>query len=138
MAWREKVAWLTLLSMVVTYSIYFGLTAAAPHPYWGQLLLFGECTGVQLIVVIIASIVLSLMARKEALARADERDRAIGRRGAGVAYYVLMVGVILVGVVMPFKNQGWAIVNAALAALVTAEFVRYVVIIWSYRRGWHG
>jgi hypothetical protein len=138
MAWREKVAWLTLLCMVVAYSVYFGLTAMAPRSTLQQLLLFGQVTIVQGIVVIIASITLSLMAGKEARAKPDERDRAIGRRGAGIAYFFLMGGIIVVGVVMPFMEQGWRIVNAALLSLVIAEIIRHVVIIWSYRRGWHG
>lgn len=138
MAWREKVAWLTLLAMIAAYSVYFGLTAALPHSYWGQLLLFGEVTVVQAIVVVVVSIVLAILAGAEARARPDERDRAIGRRGAGAGYFVLMVGMILVGVVMPFKSQGWSIVNAALLALVIAEITRHAIVVWSYRRGWNG
>jgi len=103
-----------------------------------MLVLFGGVTIVQAIVVAIVSAVLGIQARREAQAKPDERDRAIARRGASVAYFVLMVGMILVGVVMPFGDPRWKITNAALLSLVIAEAVRYILVILSYRRGWHG
>lgn len=71
-------------------------------------------------------------------APADERDRAIGRRSAASAYYVLLVGMILVGIVMPLEYAGLRLVNAALAAIVSAEMFRFAITVLSYRRGWHG
>ena len=142
MAFREKTALLTLACMLVAYSVYFGWVLLAPHGpdprpitivWW-----FGGITGVQVVVVIIGSILLAVQARREAQARPDERDRAIARRGASMGYYVLMVGMILVGVVMPFTDSRWKIINTALLALVIAETVRYGIIVASYRRGWHG
>ena len=88
--------------------------------------------------MIVGSIVIAVMARKEAGAPADERDRAITRRGTTVGYYVLIVGMILVGVVMPFTEPAWKIVNTALLAIVIAEAVCQIVVLVSYRRGWHG
>lgn len=143
MAFREKTAWLTLLCMGVAYGVYFGWVGqalaqgATPHPL-AMLAWFALVTGVQVLAIILGSIALALHARREAQARADERDRAIARRGASIGYYVLMTGTILVGVVMPFSEPGWKIINAALLALVLAETVRYATIVASYRRGWHG
>jgi hypothetical protein len=145
MAFREKLAWVTLGSMLIAYSIYFALLAAyfVPGQTTGpsilqMLTLFGGVTIVQAIVVTIVSAVLGIRARREAQARPDERDRAIARRGASVAYFVLMVAMILVGIVMPLGDPRWKIINAALLSLVVAEAVRYILIILSYRRGWHG
>mgnify|MGYP003584163563 CR=1 FL=1 len=142
MAYREKLAWLTLGAMLVAYGIYFtwlGLALRQGEPsLLGILLPFGIIAGTQGIVVLIASAILSARARREGQAPADERDRAIARRGASVAYYVLLVGMILVGVVMPFTEPAWKVVNAALLAIVTAEAVSLILIILSYRRGWHG
>ena len=141
MAFREKTAWLVLASMLVAYTLYFGMILA-DHPAGREVLpmlwLFGRITLVQLFVVIAGSILIAARTPKEARARADERDRAIARRGGAVGYYVLMVGMILVGVVMPFVDTGVTLVNAALLALVIAEAVRHGVILLSYRRGWHG
>jgi hypothetical protein len=83
-------------------------------------------------------VAIAVASGRDASAPADERDRAIARRGASIAYFVLMIGVIVVGCVMPFSHHGWEIINAALLALVTAEIVRYGTVVLSYRRGWHG
>lgn len=142
MAYREKLAWLTLGAMLVAYGIYFtwlGLALRQGEPtLLGILLPFGIIAGTQGIVVAIASAVLATRARREGQARADERDRAIARRGATAAYYTLLAGMILVGVVMPFTEPAWKIVNAALLGIVLAEAVSLVLVILSYRRGWHG
>jgi hypothetical protein len=145
MAFKEKLAWVTLGSMLIAYSVYFSLLAlyldpglpAGPRTLQ-MLILFGGVTIVQAVVVAIVSAVLGVQARREAQAKPDERDRAIARRGASAAYFVLMVATILVGVVMPFGEPRWKIINAALLSLVIAEAVRYILIIVSYRRGWHG
>jgi hypothetical protein len=142
MAFREKIAWLTLGAMLVAYGVYFSLLAMAAQggepPLLRMLGLFAAVTVGQVVFVIIASVVLATQSRGEAQAPPDERDRAIARRGTSVAYFVLMVGMILVGVVMPFGAPGWKIINAALFALVVAESVRYGLVVISYRRGWHG
>jgi hypothetical protein len=47
---------------------------------------------------------------------------------------VLLGGMILVGVVMPFNSGGWQIIHAALFMIVAAEMVHHGVAIFSYRR----
>lgn len=142
MAFKEKLAWVTLGSMLIAYGAYFTkLTSAAragPPPMMNMLIWFAGITIAQVIAIAIVTAVLAILAQREANAPADERDRAIARRAGNSAYYVLMVGVILVGVVMPFSEPAWKIINAALLSLVVAEAVRYILIILSYRRGWHG
>lgn len=138
MAWREKQAWLALSVMVVAYGAYFALVTASERSMLDMLLLFGGVAIAQAVIMIVGSILLAVQAGKEARAKADERDRAIDRRGTRIAYFVLLTGMIVVGVVMPFSKQGWQISNAALLALVASEIVRYGVVVASYRRGWHG
>ncbi len=140
MAYREKTAWLTLVCMAIAYGIYFPLIALRPAPatLFDILWTFGAVAGTQAVVVIIGSIVLALRAGPEARQRADERDKAIARRGATAGYYTLLVGTIVVGVVMPFTEPAPKIVNTALLAIVVAEAIRLVLIVASYRRGWHG
>ncbi|HMQ19753.1 MAG TPA: hypothetical protein PKC77_11425 [Sphingopyxis sp.] len=141
MPYREKIAWLTLGSMIVAYSLYFGLILAG-HPagreMFPMLWLFGSIAATQALVVIAGHIVLATTTPRAERRRRDERDRAIGRRGAAAAYYVMMAGMILVGVVMPFTDTGVKIANAALFAIVLAETVSLTVVLLSYRRGWHG
>lgn len=142
MAFREKIAWLTLGTMLVAYGVYFGVVG--PRVDFGARHLidiiwtFGPVAAAHAVAMIVGSVLIAVMATKEAGAPADERDRAITRRGTTVGYYVLIVGMILVGVVMPFTEPAWKIVNTALLAIVIAEAVCQIVVLVSYRRGWHG
>lgn len=140
MAYREKTAWLTFLCMAVAYTLYFGVVLSGnvgPRPL-DIVKTFGPIASIQAVIVIIGYIALTLRGGAEARAKPDERDRAIARRGGNAAYYVLLVGAIWVGGVMPFTDPAPKVVNTALFAIVLAETVRLVVIITSYRRGWHG
>ncbi len=142
MAFREKMALLTLGTMLIAYGVYFGLVGPAADFGRNRLIdviwSFGAVAVAHAAAMIVGSIAIAVTATKEAQARADERDRAIARRGSTIGYYVLLVGMILVGVVMPFSEPSWKIVNSALLAVVVAEVVRDAVILLSYRRGWHG
>lgn len=142
MAFKEKIAWLTVLTTIVAYGAYFGFVG--PAAGFGEKRMvdiiwsFGAVAAAQAVVMIVGATVLAVLARREAQSPPDERDRAIGRRGASIGYYVLIVGIIFVGVVMPFGSPPWKIVNAALAVIVVAELVHQAIVLLSYRRGWHG
>ena len=142
MAFREKIAWLALGTMLVAYTVYF--TVVGPNAGFGEARMidivwsFGLVATAQAVAMIVGTIAISVTATKEANPPADERDRAIARRGSTIGYYVLIVGMIIVGVVMPFSEAPWKIVNAALLAIVLAEVTHQAVVLLSYRRGWHG
>lgn len=141
MTYREKTVWLTFVAMIIAYTLYFGFVLSG-HPagreIFPMLWLFGSIAGTQAVVVIIGYIILTLTTPKAERQRPDERDSAIRRRGATVAYYVLMAGTVIVGVGMPFSYSGVTIANAALFAIVLAEVVNDAIVLISYRRGWHG
>ena len=142
MAFREKTAWLALGTMLVAYTVYF--TVVGPAAGFGEprmvdiIWSFGFVAAAHTVTMIVGAIAIAVTATKEASASADERDLAIARRGATIGYWVLIVGMIIVGVVMPFSEAPWKIVNAALLAIVLAEVTRQAVVLLSYRRGWHG
>ena len=138
MPYREKTAWLSLIAMAVTFGPYFMIVAVHPLsatlPNLRQLGLYAMTAVIQLIILGIGHLYLRHEAPQEARTPPDERDRAITSRSLNSAYYVLMAGTILVGVIMPFNSKGWAIINAALFIIVAAEVVRYGVAVVSYRR----
>ncbi|ALJ11542.1 hypothetical protein [Sphingopyxis macrogoltabida] len=141
MNFREKTAWLNVIAMLAAYSVYFGFLLSG-HPagreVFPMLWLFGSIAVAHAVIVIVGTVILSAQAAKSDRARADERDRAIRRRGATMAYYVLLVGMMVVGVYMPFVESGVPLANAGLFAIVAAELVNSFVVLMSYRRGWHG
>lgn len=141
MTFREKTAWLNVIAMIAAYTVYFGLLLSG-HPagrdVFPMLWLFGAIAVAHAVTVIVGTVILSAQAPKSERVRADERDRAIRRRGATTAYYVLLVGMMVVGVYMPFVDGGVRLANCGLFAIVAAELVNSIVVLLSYRRGWHG
>jgi len=138
MPYREKIAWLSLLAMAVTFGPYFTMTAtravpAEPMPNLHQLGLFAATAIAQMLILGIGHLYLR-RSTQDARMPLDERDQAIMRRSVSYAYYVLIAGMILVGCVMPFNSSGWSIVNAALFMIIAAEVVHYGVVVFSYRR----
>jgi hypothetical protein len=142
MAYREKIAWLAIAGMAIAYGGFFTAIVLIERTSGVSLLLFiglfAAASVVRMLIEGIGRFVIAARSGADARAPADERDRAIARRGAAIAYFVLMAGMILVGMVMPFSAGGMRIVSAALLSLVAAELVRYFIMVFSYRRGWHG
>lgn len=137
MAWREKTAWITLVAILIAYGVYFTVVSRSSSSAVSMMELFGVVTVIQVIAVIAVTAVLAAVSGEEAREKPDERDRAVARRGASVAYFVLVVGVISVGAITSGRDPG-RLANAGLFALVVAETVRQVIVVFSYRRGWHG
>ena len=131
----ETRAWFALWGMCPTYAIYFALQVADP-PWLDTLLERIACLAATSLayaaVAITGALVTAGRARDQGL-MADERDRAIDAYATRIAYFVLMAGAVLSGMVMPFNNGGWKIVNAALLAIVLAEVLKNLLIIRGYR-----
>jgi uncharacterized membrane protein len=139
MPFREKSAWLSLIAMALSFGPYFALVAnsAAQDSTMPNLRLlqwFAATVVVQVIIMAAGAAILALVSPQEARTPPDERDHAIARRSVSAAYYVLIVGMIVVGCVMPFYASGWRIINAALLMIVAAELVHYGVTVMFYRR----
>jgi len=140
MGYREKIAWLALIGMVIGYAPFFAALqheAGVGGPTIGRfLILFAIASAVRVAIEIGGRIVVMVRLGREGREPPDERDRAIAARSSSFAYLALLTGMIIVGVFMPFSSQGIAIVTAALFAIVAAELIRYLAIVLSYRLGW--
>lgn len=138
MPYREKIAWLYLVAMVVTFGPYFTLTAMSTDaggavPNLRQLGFFAATAIVQVVIIGIGHLLLRRAEPEDARIPPDERDLAIKRRAVSTAYHVLIGGMIVVGVVMPFNSVGWTLINAALFMIILAELVHYGVTVVGYR-----
>jgi len=143
MSYREKFAWLCLVAMLIAYTPYFVHAHLNPPPEGtlpdlSHMARFGLTAAAHAIMVLIGLAYLRFAARGEGPLKPDERDRAIDRRSMQVGYWLLMIGLVVVGVISPFTESGWTLVNGALFFLVLSETARSLVAVWSYRRGWHG
>lgn len=143
MPYREKFAWLTLFSTLVAYAPYFTLTYLDPPPAGvmpdlSWLIRFGVASGVHAVIMLVGWLILFVKGGKEARAKPDERDRAIALRSMQVGYWGLLVGFLIVGMIAPFTDSGWPLVNSALFCIILSMVAQTLVGIWCYRRGWHG
>jgi cytochrome b561 len=139
MPYRERMAWLALIAMVVAYGPYFAMIEAGylpgrALPDLRQLGLIALVSIVRLLILGIGYLYIRHGSPQEARTPPDERDRAIHSNSINSAYYVLMFGMVVVGCFMPFNSTGGTILNAALFMIVAAEIVRYGVAVASYRR----
>jgi hypothetical protein len=140
MSFREKIAWISLLSMLAIYGFYFwSVIHAGPQHgsfQFGSLLM----TIVALVIVQVVLITaVAIFRPADAKAPRDERDKLIELRSMRVAYSGLATSV---GFACFFGAIDPPIVfntNALLFILVTAELLRNACQIIQYRRGvWHG
>jgi hypothetical protein len=135
MSFREKSAWISLLSISLIYGVYFGsVIHAGPHAgfHFGSL----SATVIALIVVqIVLQIVVAIAAPKDAKAPRDEREKLIELKATRIAYSGLATAVVCACIFGALEPPIVFNTNALLFILVTAELMRTGCQIIQYRRG---
>lgn len=139
MAFREKIHWVTLVTMILAFGWYFlaypWRIAGAPAGLWASAGMLIPVTIGIILVMTIASAWMAIRAPGEVHMKEDERDRSIHFRGTHYAYYPLVVGV-WTNIFALFWGVGQAIqLNLLLATVVLAEIARIGVQLYFYRRG---
>lgn len=140
MPFKEKVAWISVVTTVLVWGVYFGFMAVTRGRYPGPVYFaaFFAAMIVQAILASAAAIVSAVLAPADASAGSDERDKAIARRAYAIAYPVLLVLVVCVAASIHFGAQPVAMAYGIMGAIVIAEIAHYGAQIAGYRRGWHG
>jgi len=135
MSFREKSAWISMLSMLAIYGFYFwsvihaGAQAGGFH--FGGLL---ETIIALVVVQIVLTVAAAIFTPKEAKAPRDEREKLIELRAMRVAYSGLATSVALACFFGAFDPPILFNTNALLFMLVTAEILRSACQIVQYRR----
>jgi hypothetical protein len=140
MSFREKSAWITLVSVLICFGIYFAelMTVHVTDRHLGAL------RSVHLLLLSVVALValqvtLTLIAGwttpKDGRAPADEREKLIQWRSHSLGYYVLLV--LALGLFAPahFGHSGIEMANFALLAVVIATLTVAVAQIVMFRRG---
>lgn len=134
MSFREKSAWISLLSIAVIYGVYFGsVIHDRPHAgfHFGSLL----ATIIALIVAqIVLHIAIAIAAPKDATAPRDEREKLIELKASRFAYSGLATAIALACFFGALDPPIVFNTNALLFVLVTAELMRSGCQIIQYRR----
>lgn len=138
MSFREKSAWIALVTYGAVFGCYFFLLWQAWDEAYARGLTIGLTIGAVVVLVIVAVVLntaLALLSPKEATAPADERETMIDLKAERISSYIQSAAVVcLIGALL----VGWnAILVAVLlqASLVIAELVKAGAQIAYFRRG---
>ena len=136
MSFREKTAWISLISMAGIYGLYFW-SAVRSRAQGGSGNLTGLAGTVVAIVVVqtVLTIIVAIFDPKDAQAPRDERDRMIDLKSARFAYFALAGSVACAVSVAAIYPSFIFSTNALLFVLVAAEVLRSGCQIVQYRRG---
>jgi hypothetical protein len=136
MSFREKTAWISMLSMLAIYGFYFwSVIHAGPQSggfHFGGLM---ETIIALVVVQTVLTVTVAIFTPKEAKAPRDEREKLIELRAMRVAYSGLATSVALACFFGAFDPPILFNTNALLFILVTAEVLRSACQIVQYRRG---
>jgi hypothetical protein len=154
MSFREKSAWLSLLTTIGVSGYYLlglipNLTSGDPDG-GAALALFLRCVAATVVIQIVIAIVLAVQSPAEADAPADERERLIAMKAATIAYPVLALLVATTLIAIPFVAVGSPLLfggdpledsllligSAIFLALVIADIVHSAAQIHYLRHGY--
>jgi hypothetical protein len=151
MSFRERTAWITLISIVVCFGVYYGaiFTGLVSNRSMGAFHIGLACIIGLLLMQIVLNLIAALLNPKEARTPRDERERIIHARSHTIGYYVLMIGTagVLVSTHIPRVHRGDMdsemefisviidTVNIGVAVMVVAALTVAIAQIVMFRRG---
>jgi len=137
-SFREKSAWIALVTYGGVYGVYFVALTQGWDERWGQGLSIGLMVAAVVALVVIATvltIIAAIFSPKQANAPADERETLIELKSERWASYTLSVGVVcLIGALLVGWNP-FLVANLLLASMVLSELVKAIAQIAYFRRG---
>ena len=139
MSFREKSAWISVVTYVGVYGYYFWtvfkVVAAGQTSsfHFGALLV--EVVFLLAAVQIVLQVIVSVMNSKEAQAAQDEREKLISLKATRVAFHVVMIGAATTAAAIAFGAPGVYTANGLFLVVVIAEVVKNAGQIILYRLG---
>ena len=138
MSFSEKSAWITLISVLLTFGAYYGsLGLGLINPVSIRAFHFGLISILALIALQVAlHVVAALMNPKDARTPRDEREKMIQARSHTFGYYVMMVGMLVIVVLthVPATSFMTTVYFGVLTMVIAALSVAIAQIIM-FRRG---
>lgn len=137
MAFREKVAWISLVTSLIVYAVYFALVV--PRLSSGRLggYEFVPWLSTAVSVIVVCQVGLrTLVAVRDPLGAKqprDEREHMFALRADRAAFYTLEVGALFAVFALLWRNDAAVITNGVLFAIVLAEAVRSGFQVFDYR-----
>ena len=139
MSFREKSAWITLVTVLACFGVYYGavFSGAIPRHSTTMLHLALGCIVALILLQVGLTLIASLTTPKDGKGPRDEREKMIQARSHTIGYYVLMVATALLFI--PTHTRGVTmvdIVNFAFLGIVVSTIVVAISQIVMFRRGY--
>ena len=138
MSFREKSAWITLVSVLLCFGAYFGTV----FTHWESLnprtsgWLLASCVGAFVVLQIVLNLIATLTTPKDGRSLRDEREQTIQSRSHTLGYYVLVVLVLMLGIPLHLAHvAAHQLIFFALLGIVITGLVVSVAQIVMFRRG---
>ncbi len=135
-SFEERIVWLTLMSLILTFTVYFFLAARMLSAGVTLVIAYAPLFAVVVIALVLimtaGAIIATIGSRPHAR---DERDRLIEWRAESNSGWILATGVVaaLFGLTVSVGNV-W-IAHVLLGSLVVSEIVKAAMQLLYYRRG---
>lgn len=137
MSFREKSAWITLVTVLLCFGAYFGAIIAGlveTHGFGAMHLLLG-CVAVLIVLQFTLKALAAATTPKDGLAVGDEREALIQARAHSLGYYVLTALVVTLFIPVHLGHSAIDIANFALLAVVLTTLAVAGAQIIMFRRG---
>lgn len=139
MSFREKSAWITLVSVIGCFGIYYGAVFGGliDRHSMTMLHLGLGCILAMIVLQVGLTILAALTTPKAGMGPRDEREKMIQARSHTIGYYTLMVATALLFI--PTHTRGVTmidIVNFAFLGIVVSAIVVAIAQIIMFRRGY--
>ena len=138
MFFREKSAWISLVSIALVCGVYFATILHVIPAWWGA---GGEMGRFLILVVALIAlevglhVALALQSPRDARTPKDERERLIGMKATRLAFPVLLVGTFAAIGTLHLDVGKWGMGQVMLFAIVVSELTRFGAEIVYHRRG---
>jgi hypothetical protein len=137
MSFREKSAWISFVSILVVFGIYFaavGLAMAGRFDYSRTFGLFIQLVIAFVVLEVALHVIVAKRAPLDAKVPADERERLINLRAHRVGGNTLAVGVFLAIFTLHLGADSRELAHAVLLAFAISQLAKYATEIALHRR----
>lgn len=137
MSFREKSAWITLVTVLVCFGAYFGAIATGRISGHGlsSLHVLLLCVIGLVVLQVALNSVAAMTTPRDSRALRDERETLIQWRSHTLGYYVLVALVIALFIPVHLGHSVFDLANFVLLEVVIATLVVAVAQIVMFRRG---
>jgi hypothetical protein len=138
MSFREKSAWISLVSIALVFGVYFarilGLLPAAwmrGNPFQLFLLLVASLV----VLEVVLHLAIAMQSPRDARTPKDERERLIDMKATRAAFPVLLVGTFAAIGTLHLPMNRLDMAHVMLVSIVVAELTRFGAQVVYHRRG---